>query len=480
MEKLITKKKNLIQYRFEILFLFVLLEVLLYDKLSIAQAIVSIIEFIFLLVCVLINKRVGVMYLLSFTLLSLGTWSYVTQEDLPYNFWGIRLFGFSFNVLFTISISIYLLAVNRFRIKKIEFSSMNLFFIRFIVYSIIVGLIFVFFFGENFIDNFLKDLLVYFPYFFYLYLLSFLELDDVLLIIKYGIAFSIITMLLSFFTRIFFDYGDGFSFALMNSFTFISVFTLFFFRKLYTQKEIYFLFFSLLFLLFSGRVFIGSKSFILIIVLFLWIAFSSLKYIKYFFLCLVLLFIFLNPIITWVSTNINSDLVVSYKFSQIFGIFELVDVETIAQSKTSMGNVVAEGVTIFRYMMNHPLFFLFGKGFGGGITDANGYLAIYVGDGAGYGDIDLLRNQFTRMHLPFFEIIIKTGFLGMFFYLKLLYQSFRKKDIFSFSLFIVIMTVFSNSKEMLLLCMLFDYGSFRLNSVESNFNDSFQSAALTI
>lgn len=472
MGKVALKKNNFIQFRFEILLLFIFLEVLLYDKLPFFQGAISVLEYCFIFFCVLINKRVGIMYLFSFTLLSMGAWSYVIQESLPYNFWGFRLFGFSFNVLFTIVLALYVLASNKFSFFRISLSTGNRFFILFIIQSIIVGSILCFIVNENYSDNFFKDILIYIPFFFYLYLLNSLSLADGQLIIKYGIASAIIAMLLSYVTNQFFEYGDGFSFALMNSFSFISVFTFFFFRNLFTLNQFIFFLLSLLFLLSSGKVFIGSKSLIVIFVVILWVTCSSWKSMGYIILSLGIIVLFLNPLISWVSTNISGDLVVSYKFNQILSIFELVDIDIIAMSNTSMGNIVAEAATIYKYMLDHPIYFLFGKGFGGGLADVNGYLAIYVGDGAGYGEIDLLRNQFTRMHLPFFEIIIKTGVIGMLMYLRMLYYSFKKKDIYFLSFFLIALTVFSNSKEMLLLCMLFDHVASKLNLKQLNYSHS--------
>ena len=456
MDRVLFTRKNLVKFKYEVLLLFVFLEVLLYDKLEYIQITVSVVEYLFLLFCIVINKRVGTMYLISFTLLSLGSWSYITQETLPYNFWGIRVFELSVNIIFTMLVSFYLLVANRFKVKKIFIRPGNKFFIVFIFHSILVGAVFVSL-SMNYLDNFLNDLQVYVPYFFYLYLLSLLSVTDLRLVVKYAISLTVITMMLSFITNQLFEYGGGYKFVLMNSFTFIIVFTLFFFRNLFSRNQFYLLFASVLFLLVSGKVFMGSKSIILILLLILWLAFSSWKILAYTILIIISFLFIMSPIVDWVLNNFSNDLMVSYKFTQILNVFELVDIKTIAESRTSMGNIVAEAVTIMNYMIQHPLFFLTGKGFGGGVTDTNGYLSDYVGAGMGYADIELVRNQFRRMHLPLFEIVVKAGVIGVFLYLRLLIKTFRKKDIYSFSFFIIIMMVLSNSKEMLLLCMLFDY-----------------------
>ncbi|MDP3392408.1 hypothetical protein [Sediminibacterium sp.] len=451
-----TLKKDFILYRFEVLFLFVLLEVLLYDKLPLVQAIISIIEYAFIFACVVFNKRVGIMYLISFTLLSMGAWSYVTQETLPYNFWGLRLFGFSANVLFYIAISFYLFFSNRFRIRLYMQNSAGRFYIYFILYSFLIGLLFTIL-SKNYYDNFLKDFLVYLPFFFFLYLISFLSSDDTRLILKYGIALSIIAMLISYFTGQLFDYGAGNTFVLMNAFAFSIIFPIYFFKDLFKWTHLYFLIFSVLFLLIQGKVFIGSKSIILIIFLLVWVLTSSYKVFKYFLLISFFLILLIGPLITWISQNVDPDLVVSYKFNQIFSVFEIVDLELIALSNTSMGNIVAEAITIVKWISNNFGQFLIGKGFGGGLNDTTGYLATYVGPGAGYSEIDLSRDQFTRLHLPLFEVIVKAGFLGTLAYLWALVLLFREKNIFSFSFFMILMSVFSNSKEMILLSLVFNH-----------------------
>ncbi len=473
MDKVINRKFFFVQFRFEVLLLFIFLEVVLYDKLPFFQAIISTFEYTFIFLCILLNKRVGIMYLLSFTLLSMGAWSYVIQDTLPYNFWGIRLLGFSVNVLFCIIISFYLLIADKFRIKLNHQGVLNNFFIFFIIYSVIVGISYLLL-GKNYLDNFLKDFLVYLPFVFYLHLISYLAKEDAKIILRYGILLSITAMLLSYLTDQLFDYGEGHRFVLMNAFSFSIVFPIFFFKDLFTKKQFYFLVCVVLFLLVQGKVFIGSKSIILIIFLLVWLFTSSFKRFKYFLLLSFFSIFLLGPLITWISTNVDPDLVVSYKFNQIFSVFEILDLDLIAFSNTSMGNIVAEGITIARWISDNFIEFLIGKGFGGGLHDTNGYLATYVGPGAGYSETDMVRDQFTRLHFPLFEVIVKAGFFGTVAYMRTLVLFFREKNIFSFSCFIILLSVFSNSKEMILMSMIFNYiameFSKRLPMTNNNFS----------
>ena len=168
--------------------------------------------------------------------------------------------------------------------------------------------------------------------------------------------------------------------------------------------------------------------------------------------------------INWIYLNVDPGLVISYKFNQIVGIFEIVDLDIIAISNTSMGNIVAEALTIFDWVRNNFFEALLGKGFGGGLNDSRGYLATYVGAGAGYSPLDLTRNQFTRLHLPIFEVICKAGLIGTIAYIYLLLSLFKQKNIFLFSYFIILLLVFSNSKEMILLSMIFNHMAINVKS----------------
>ena len=446
--------KDYIKFRYEVLFIFTLFEVLLYDGDIGAQLIVSIIEYLFILFTFGLNRRIGIMYFLSFTLLSMGAWSYVIQETLPYNFWGLRVFGYSVNIIFSIILLFLSLLSDNFKYKLAFDDLASKFLTVFILYSLFQGIVWLMF-SVNYFDNFLKDSLLYLPYFVYMYLLGWLNITQLLKIVRYCISLTVISMLLSLFFNQLFQYGEGFYFVLMNSFAFVVIFSIFFLRDLYSGLHYYLLLISTFFLLITGSVFIGSKMVIILFILIFWIIIFFAKARRLFFFTILLLFFFVGPLIAWVSNNISSDLVISYKFLQIYEVFSLINLDSIASSNTSMGNVVAEGVTIFKYLKENPIALIFGKGFGGATPDIYGYLAPMVGDGAGYAQVDLNRNAYVRMHLPIYEVIIKSGIFGVSVYLTLLVKSFKSKNIFSLIFFVLLFTVFSNTKEMLLLSLVF-------------------------
>ena len=89
-------------FRPEVLFVFVTLEVLLFGTDAVLQALVSILEYAFVALALLRNRKIGLMYFLSFSLLSMGAWTYVLPGAAPANFWGLRLSAFSVNTWFTL------------------------------------------------------------------------------------------------------------------------------------------------------------------------------------------------------------------------------------------------------------------------------------------------------------------------------------------------------------------------------------------
>ena len=119
-----------------------------------------------------------------------------------------------------------------------------------------------------------------------------------------------------------------------------------------------------------------------------------------------------------------------------------------------MGSIIAEGITVLNYVINNKVVLFFGKGFGGGIPDLYGYLAPWAG-ASGYAFHDLARNDYFKMHLPIYEVIIKAGILGWSFFLFILIKNFVLRNKYAFISFLLFFMVFYVSKEYLLLTILF-------------------------
>lgn len=73
----------------------------------------------------------------------------------------------------------------------------------------------------------------------------------------------------------------------------------------------------------------------------------------------------------------------------------------------------------------------------------------------GYSVIDASRNSFFRLHLPIFEVLIKTGIVGSVFYMYFVYINLVKRNIYSYFFALMFLTIFSNNKEMILLSLFF-------------------------
>lgn len=450
---MITYKLGDKYYRYEVLLIFVVFEVLLYDSSSIFQYLITIAEYFFVAIFIVLNRKVGIMYFISFTLLSMGAWSYITQETNPGNFWGIRIFGFSFNILFSLLILIYCLLKSniRFKIPNLRFDEK--FLTIFILYSFLVGLVFTAL-SINYADNFLSDVFVYFPFFIYLYYLSILSPSNMLMIVRYCVSVTVSSMILSFFTNNTFQYGTGFYFVLINSFGFIVTFAIFFIKGLYSRVHYFFLITTVIALLASGKIFIGSKTIVVLFVALLWVGLKYKKVMLGVLAFFIFGFLYLDTIISLIE-QFDASVMLSYKITQVFEIFKDVDLETVASTPTSIGNIIAECKTTFYYLWQNKLFFFLGKGFGGGISDVFGYLEPMAGPLNGYKYEDAIRNDFVRMHLPIYEIFIKSGIVGLCLYIILLIKAFTNRKQISFVYFILIFMVFYNTKEMMLLTLLF-------------------------
>jgi len=441
------------QFRFEILLLFVVLEVVLFGANSTLQLIVTIAEYLFLLYVILFKeKEIGIMYFLTFTLLSLGLENYGTISTLPPTFWGFRVMGFSFNILFSILVLIICLVSDNFKWSMKKISRENKFLLFFILYSSFVGLIYILLL-DNYIDNFKQDILTYYPFFIYLYLLSFLNKESTIKIIKYGFALTVIMMVLSLITHKMMQYGLGNYFVLQNSFAYIMIVAIFMMKDFYNRWVYFGLILTMLFLLVNGNIFIGGKQIILFIVVLIWILITYWKSTPFFALGVLISVFFLKPIFQ-IAINHYMGSIISFKLTQVYSILDNINFTSLAKTKSSIGNIIAEGITLYHYEINNILILFFGKGFGGGIPDLFGYLGPWAGS-SGYAAHDLLRNDFHKLHLPIFEILLKSGIIGLILYSVLIIKMFLKKNMFTFLSLLMLATVFYVNKEQLLLTMIF-------------------------
>lgn len=435
---------------FVILFVFVLIEAFFFKKPSSIQYFITFIEYGFITVLLFLNLKKAISYFIMFTLLSLGGGDVVETGYEFINFRSVRFFGFSLNILY----SLILLVFCVLRRKKIDFKNniVLFFFLYFAAYCALLGFFNVAL-SVNYLDNFIRDAFTYLPFFIYVSLINFLNKETLHQIVVYGLILSCSFIFFSFF----FDLmvGDPYSeryFLASNSFSFILAIAIFLNRKNFNKYLFLILAFLIVYGLSTGIKKVGAKQITLFFIVFIWFSFKG----KHKILFSGLTILILTSIVPVFNFFINyyEGNYISFKFSQILELFYTFDLRELAQRETSLGNLAAELLAIISHFSDNVFYFLFGKGFGGGVPDTFGHLNFWSGN-SGYAQSNALRNDYFKMHLPIFEIFIKSGLLGLLFYLRIFMVFFRKQNNFSLLFIIMFFTVFYVSKESFLLTLIF-------------------------
>lgn len=438
-----------ITYRPDILGVFVLLEVLLYNTNVLLQGTVAVAEYLFLFLVFVKDRQVGILYFLSFTLLTLGWGNYFGREIAANGFWGIRVGSFSLNILFSLVFCLGILIQRKGKLC-ILWNRVHLFFILFIFYSIVMGSINTLS-GRNYVDNFGEDLMTYFSYFIYIVILAEISNDLLLVLLKYVIALTVVTLLLSFGLNQKSIYADGY-FLLSNAIYFILPVAVFVFKELYSRWIWIIMLVIVYGFMMMGEYFIAGKTVILLLFLFGWISWKlkSLRYLLV--LPLILFALNMKDVLDWCAGFFDGS-IIAYKFGQISEALSYVNLDAIASLPSSIGNLLAEGMTIVGATMQHWVCYVFGGGFGAAVPDIYGYLHpwSYMG---GYREIDAVRNAFHKMHLPVFEIFLKGGCFFLVYYLLIMIDTLRSKNVYAFVFGLMFFFTFYVSKEALLLTLI--------------------------
>lgn len=440
-----------VKFRFSILFFFILLEVILFNRLNQLQFILSMLEYFFVLICYIKDKKVGIMYFISFTLLSMGEWSYVIYETPPLNFYGIRLFGVSLNILFSIFLFLDLVLSKNKKLKDLNFIKKSKIFFIYIFFIFIIGL-YNLMISTNYLDNFISDVFTYIPFIIYIYLISIIDKKSLIIMIKYGVSITIISFVLSVIFDSKFEYAENQSFLLMNAFSFIVPFLVFFMGGVYNKKLYYTQILIVILLLISGNLFIGGKFIIIFAITVFWLI-SKTKQRVYIYSLIILFLFFSKPIFDSIKENFSSNPTISWKIQQIEeGLLALNSGNL--ELEGSFGNIINEGAAILSYFKEEEVPFFTGMGMGGGVPDKNNTLAPLAGN-SGYSFIDRERNNYFTMHISILDVFLKAGIVWLVLFMLLLIKQFKYNDVYGFICFILLFTVFYTSKEMMLLTVLF-------------------------
>lgn len=436
-------------YNYWILFLFVLLENLTFSISAPFQFAIAVLEYIFLLCTYIKNSKLGIMYFVSFTLLCYGYDNYDAFEQLPMNFWGIRV-GFSLNILFAFVFSTFFLFKKR--IYTLSKNSSFWIFLFLFIWGIVRGG-FCVLSGCVYGDNYLTDILRYLPAFFFIVLLLSLSADNALLIIKKVIVVSAVSTLVAWLFSARMQYGVE-EYTAMSAFNFILPVCVCLFFKMYSPLLRVILILITFIPIFCGITFISGKSIILFFILLVWflIKYNRFGGVTYF--ILLLLLINMNYILT-IGVEYFSEISpnTAFKFSQISNVFDT-DITLLVADTSSMGNLIAELWTVFEYVRHNFLTCFVGDGFGAGVPDILGYLSPFVYNG-GYSELCLARNNFYGMHLPLTELFLKFGLIGLCGYIYILKKNFSMTNVSLFVFSILLFLTFYVSKEHFLLALLF-------------------------
>ena len=207
-------------FLFLILLVFVLLEVVFFDSNSIFNTIISYLEILFILIVFILNPKIGIMYYLSFNILTFGEWSYVLDSSNPQNFYGIRVFGISASTLLGFILFLLLIFKSKVKFKDIINEFEFKLFHYFILFTFLIGIINVLL-GNNYFDNFISDVKTYLPFYLFAYFVFFIKPANCLKILKYSFYLTFISFLLSFILDQRFYYDSNNSYLLMNSVSYL-------------------------------------------------------------------------------------------------------------------------------------------------------------------------------------------------------------------------------------------------------------------
>ena len=89
-----------LKYNITLPLCFSLIDILLFGDVNwFLQSGFAIICYLFLLFAFFNNNKIGIMYLISFNLLTIGWGNYDAYDNITYGYWGLRISGLTLNIL---------------------------------------------------------------------------------------------------------------------------------------------------------------------------------------------------------------------------------------------------------------------------------------------------------------------------------------------------------------------------------------------
>lgn len=438
------------KYNIWVILLFVFQEVYFFGSSVITFQLLSTLFFYsYILYSYFKDRKMGIMYLLSFSLLALNMSNYLQDDSLPMSFYGLRFLGFSFNIIFTFVlfvIDFYLDAKNR--TIRVKLPYVYKYISVFIIYSALLGIVNVVL-GKNYMDNYSKDLITYLPFFVYIYLISKLEKEELFLMLKNMLIGTFFLMMTSLAFEKYRQYALGEDALLINTIGSVFMIAIFFAKNIMHRFLYYTILILYFYLLTTGLVLIGGKTIIYVLLILLWLLIKQRNVI---YIILPFVFIFYSKDIFTFFIGYFGEGVIANKFAQVSLIFSGLKITDLALIPASVGNLTAELLTLIDYLSKNIYMLLLGKGFGGGIPDSLNYLKPWV-HRMGYAYIDSVRNDYHKFHLAIYEILIKSGVFSLIVYTLICIKGFFSKNKWKGLYVVFFLLMFSVSKEFILLTL---------------------------
>lgn len=433
------------------LWLFGLGEVILYDCGAVAlQYIFTGIVYSFILISFFRNRKKGIKYFFCFNILALGIFNFWGRTDVV-SYWGLRVGGLSFNILFTALLAI--LTVIQKRGKHLfPGDKYTIFFFVFYGVTMIWGVGFTIL-GHNYTNNLIADILTFSPIFFYAVMIKDLDKNELIFIITKIFTITIYALLLAFILNKQFEYAHEW-FIVGNTMSFLSPIGAIILWKYYSKANMTVFIIAIFFLIALEAYFACGKTIIMIAILVLWLLTLN-RHVKYIgLICIIVVFpILINSLDTFAEQLDNK--ILAFKITQITQVFKDPQVFELAAEFSSMGNLIAEAITLGQFYIENPAYIFFGQGMGAGIPDYFGFLSPFAGN-SGYADIDASRDNFYNLHIAPYKVLANGGLVMFIWYCKILYDLFRARTSLTFLAFLMMFLMFYVSKEFMLLtyCLL--------------------------
>ena len=408
--KIKIKMKRIVPFS---LYLFGIIEVLINVSSGYSSILLLLVQIGLMATTLIIEKRVGVALFCGFMLVGFGEWVYVLGQDSnPANLYTLSIGGLSVYGLMSILHLLRVAPIVRLNSQQKRFAILCFFsFSVFIIYSFTLSIL------NDKIHTLLGDIKLFLPIPLFIILFSCLSVESLEGLIRVAVRVVILQLVAGYFVGASFEYGVGYSYIPMSNIGFLVVGFIFSpLIRLSVYERVCYLSVIFYFIV-SGDVFFNGKQllfgFLCFLICFFQIIYGYKRRVrggaatKIVLVLAMLLLVSVGYYVYMVSTI---DPITAYKISQILSVFSL-NIDDLLYTRTSVGNLVAEAMTLISVSVDRPFIAIFGAGFGGGVEDKLNALHLWV-DKGGYPTDFMVDNYYSKMHLALFDFVLKFGFVA--------------------------------------------------------------------